>query len=53
MSKNKEEIRYILLEKRKNAMQAVKKICDIYGHVQYQYVWHKAGSSLLNLEIFM
>jgi len=40
-------------KKEKNAIQAVKKICDVYGHVQYQYVWHKAGLSFFNLKIFM
>jgi len=35
MSENKEEIRYILkfyYKKGKNATQAAKKICDVYGH---------------------
>jgi len=35
MSENKEKIRYILkfyYKKGKNAVQAAKKICDIYGH---------------------
>jgi len=35
MSKNKEEIRYLwkfYYKKEKNAIQAAKKICDVYGH---------------------
>jgi len=35
MSENKEEIRYILkfyYKKGKNATQAAKKICDVYGY---------------------
>jgi len=35
ISKNKEEIRYILkfsYKKGKNATQVAKQICDIYGH---------------------
>jgi len=35
MSENKEEIRYILkfyYKKGKNATQAAKRICDVYGH---------------------
>jgi len=35
MSENKGEIRYILkfyYKKGKNAIQATKKICDVYGH---------------------
>jgi len=35
MSENKKEIRYILkfyYKKGKHAIQATKKICDVYGH---------------------
>jgi len=35
MSENKEEIRYILkfyYKKRKNAIQAARKTCDVYGY---------------------
>jgi len=53
ISENKEEIRYILkfyYKKRKNAIQAAKKICDVYGHDAASV--HKAGSSVFNLEIY-
>jgi len=55
MSENKEEIRYILkfcYKKEKNAIQTVKKICDVYGHDAVS-VSHKAGSSVFNLEILI
>jgi len=53
---NQEQIRYILkfyYKKGKNTTQAAKKICDVYGHDAVSYVWHKAGSSIFNLEILM
>jgi len=56
MSENKEEIRYILkfyYKKGKNAIQAAKKVCDVVCMMQYQYVWHKADSSVFNLEILI
>jgi len=59
LSRNKGEIRYILkfyYKKGKNATQTTKKICDVYGHDAisvWHNMWHKAGSSVFNLEIFM
>jgi len=56
MSENKEEIRYILkfyYKKGKNATQTVKKFVRFMNMMQYQYVWHKAGSTVFNLEIFV
>jgi len=46
MSKNKEKIRYILkfyYKKGKNATQAAKKLCDVYGHdaVRVAQIWFK------------
>jgi len=41
----------ILLQKGKNATQAAKKICDVLDIMQY--VWHKADSSIFDLEILM
>jgi len=55
MSKNKEEIRYVLkfyYKKGRMRLRPLKKI-DVYGYMQCQYVWHKAGSSVFNLEILM
>jgi len=52
MSKNKEEIRYILklyYKKGKNATQTTKKICDVYGHdavlVRVAQSWFKRFQS--------
>lgn len=52
MSENKEEIRYILkfyYKKGKNATQAAKKICDVYGHdalsVRVAQSWFKRFQS--------
>jgi len=59
MNENKEEIRYILkfyYKKRKNTIQVkkmLKKFVMFMDMMQYQYVWHKAGSSVFNLEILM
>jgi len=47
VSENKEEIRYILLQKRKN--QIAKKICNIYGYnavsVHVAQIWFKRFQS--------
>jgi len=54
ISENKEEIRYILkfyYKKGKNATQAAKKFMMFMDMMQYQYVGHKADSSVFNLEI--
>jgi len=54
MNKNKEEIRYILkfyYKKGKMRLRLLKKF--VMFMMQYQYVWHKAGSSVFNLEILM
>jgi len=52
MNKNKEKIRYTLkfyYKKEKNATQAAKKICDIYGHdavlVRMAQSWFKRFQS--------
>jgi len=39
-------------KKGKNASQRAKKICNVYGHDAVS-VWHKANSSVFNLEILM
>ncbi|EFN69608.1 hypothetical protein EAG_10774, partial [Camponotus floridanus] len=52
MSEEKEEIRYILkfyFKKGKNATQAAKKICDVYGHdavsIRVAQIWFKRFQS--------
>jgi len=34
-------------------LRLLKKFVMFMDIMQYQYVWHKAGSSVFNLEIFM
>jgi len=49
MSENKEEIWNVLkfyYKKRKNTNQIAKRICDVYGQMQYQYV---VASNVFNL----
>jgi len=54
MSENKEEIRYILkfyYKKGRMRLRLLQKF--VMFMMQYQYVWHKAGSNVFNLEILM
>jgi len=48
MSENKEKIQYVLeFYKKKNATQAAKKICDVYGHdaIRVAQSWFKRFQS--------
>jgi len=56
MSENKEEISYILkfyYKKGRMRLRLLKKFVIFMDMMQYQYVWHKVGSSIFNLEILM
>jgi len=60
MNESKEEIRYTLKfyftkEKKKRRMRfrLLKKCVMFMDVIQYQYVWHKAGSSVFSLGILI
>jgi len=57
MSENKKEIRYIfwnfIIKKGKMWLRLLKKFVMFLYMMQYQYMRHKADSSVFNLEILM
>jgi len=54
MNENKEEIRYILkFYYKKERMWLLKKFVIFMDIMQYQYAWHKADSSVFNIEILI
>jgi len=56
MNKNEEKIQYILkfyYKKKRMRLRQLKKFVMFMNMMQYQYAWHKAGSSVFNLEILM